>query len=52
MNKKANLLLALKKKHGEKNVDLVLVLKKKHGEKCRSKILRRDSTLDLGMFTN
>ena len=35
----------------EKNADLILVLKNME-KNCRSEILRRDSTLDLGMFIN
>ena len=50
MEKNTDLVLVWKKKHGQKNVDLILVMKKKDGEKCRFKILRKDSTLDLGMF--
>ena len=50
MEKNTDLVLALKKEHGEKyRFDFSF---EKHREKCRSKILRKDSTLDLGMFIN
>ena len=49
MEKNKDLILVLK--NIEKNANLILVLKNIK-ENCRSKILRKDSTLDLGMFIN
>ena len=49
IEKNADLISVLK--NIEKNADLILFLKKIE-ENCRSKILRKDSTLDLGMFIN